>query len=213
MNTILLNGSPKGNAHNSASYLLAKAFTDGMQQACEIHSILKENRTELLTHLKQFDHIIIILPNYIHGVPGNTLDFLYALPAADAKQSLGFIIQCGFTEGSENELMSRFFDALAHRLRYEYMGTVMKGECAGLALMPNMFRKLIKQFSEFGALYEQTGGFDKQYCDKFASPYMLSRFQERMFNATNPIGNYIGWNKILKENNAFDKRLDCPYLD
>ena len=213
MKTIILNGSPKGNTQNSASYFLAKSFVSGMQQPCEIYSIKKENRQELLAKIAQFDRIILITPNYIHAIPGDTLDFLYALPMATGTQSLGFVIQCGFTEGAENEYMGRFFKNLAARLHYDYMGTVMKGECAGYAIFPNMFNKLEKQFAEFGTLYEKTGKFDEGYCTKFASPYTLSKFQVLLLNTTAPIGESFGWNKILKANNAFDKRFDTPYLN
>ena len=213
MKTILLNGSPKGNAQNSASYLLAKAFAAGMRQPGDIHSISKENPKELLALLPRFDHILIFLPNYIHAVPGSTLDFLYTLPVCEGTQSLGFIIQSGFPEGSENELISRFFKNLSARLNYTYLGTVVKGECAGLGLMPGMYKKLTKQFTEFGALYDQTGYFDQEYCKKFASPYTLSRSQVWIMNATSPLGNCLGWNRILKANNAYHKRLATPYLE
>lgn len=59
--------------------------------------------------------------------------------------------------------MCRFFEKTAVRLGYDYLGTVVKGECGGLAIMPQMFKKLGKQFAQFGMLYEQTGYFDKSY--------------------------------------------------
>lgn len=213
MKTILLNGSPKGNAGNSASYLLAKAFGEGMGQPREIHAIAKEDRQTLLSLLAQFDHIIVFLPNYIHAVPGDTLDFLYSLPVGDGSQSLGFVIQSGYPEGVESELASRLLANLTARLHYGYLGTVIKGECAGMAIMPERFTKLVKQFTEFGALYARTGRFDPQCCEKFASPYRISRMQTLLANAINPLGNYLGWGSILKKNNAYRQRRATPYLD
>lgn len=213
MKTILLNGSPKGNVEHSGSYFLAKAFVSGMNAPCEIRAIAKENCQELIEYSKEFDRIILITPNYIHAVPSQTLEFLYSLPEATSDQSIGFIIQSGYPESSESEIMCRFFEKTALRLGYSYLGTVVKGECAGLAIMPEKFKKLEKQFTELGMFYEQTGCFDQGQVRDFAKPYTLSKAQMWMFNATNPIGNTFGWHKIMKKNQAYDKRKDMPYLD
>lgn len=213
MKTILLNGSPKGNVSSSGSYVLAKAFVSSMKEPCEIRAVAKENHLELIEYLRQFERIILITPNYIHAVPSGTLDFLYALPKANKNQSIGFIIQSGYPEASESEIIGRFFKKLASRRGYGYLGTIVKGECAGLAIMPQKFDKLKEKFAQFGVLYEQTGCFDKGYAKDFAEPYVLSKPQMWFFNRVNPIGNYLGWHKIMKSNRAFDHRLDTPYLD
>lgn len=41
----------------------------------------------------------------------------------------------------------------------------------------------------------------------------LSKPQMWLLNAVKPIGNRLGWHKIMKENNTFANRLDTPYLD
>ena len=69
MKTILLNGSPKGNTQSSGSYFLAKAFASGMKEPCEIRSVYKEDRWELLQYVSQFERIIFFTPNYIHSIP------------------------------------------------------------------------------------------------------------------------------------------------
>ena len=161
MKTILLNGSPKGNVQSSGSYFLAKAFASGMKEPCEIRSVYKEDRWELLQYVSQFERIIFFTPNYIHLIPARTLDFLYALPKGSEGQSLGFIIQSGYPESAESEIAGRFFKRFASRLQYGYLGTVVKGECAGLAIIPEKFGKLEKKFAEFGALYEERGFLTK----------------------------------------------------
>ena len=67
-----------------------------------------------------------------------------------------------------------FFKRFASRLQYGYLGTVVKGECAGLAIIPEKFGKLEKKFAEFGALYEERG-FDETYVRDFAKPYTISK--------------------------------------
>lgn len=213
MKTIILNGSPKGNTENSGSYFLAKAFVSRMKVPSEIHAVAKENRRELLELIRQAANIIIITPNYIHSVPSGMLELLQALPKAQEKQSIGLIIQAGYPEAAESEIMCRFFHRLATRLGYDELGMVVKGECAGLAIMPEKFGKLKEQFAKFGELYEQTGRFDERRIKDFAKPATLSKAQMWLLNAMNPIGNSFGWHKIMKENNAFANRSDMPYLD
>lgn len=96
---------------------------------------------------------------------------------------------------------------------YDELGTVVKGECAGLAIMPEKFGKLMQRFAEFGALYEQTGRFDESCVKDFAKPVTLSKPQMWLLNAVNPIGNSLVLHKIMKENNTFANRLDTPYWD
>ena len=213
MKTIILNGSPKGNVENCGSYLLARAFVSRMTTPCEIRSIVKENRESLMDSVRHADNIIIIAPNYIHSIPAETLDFLYALPKSQGNQSIGYIIQSGYPESSESEIVCRYLKKFGERLGYNVLGAIAKGECAGLAIMPERYKKLMNDFSEFGIIYEQTGRFDKNYVDKFAKPIRLSKFQTCMLNALTPISKAFGWNRILKANKAYENRLDMPYIE
>jgi len=213
MKTIILNGSPKGNVENCGSYLLARAFVSRMTTPCEIRSIVKENRESLMDSVRHVDSIIIIAPNYIHSIPAETLDFIYALPRSQGNQSIGYIIQSGYPESSESEIVCRYLKRFGERLGYNVLGAIAKGECAGLAIMPERYKKLMNDFSEFGFLFEQTGRFDKIYYDKFARPIRLSKMQVRLLNALAPISEVLGWNRILKTNNAYEKRLDMPYIE
>lgn len=213
MKNIILNGSPKGNAENCGSYLLARAFVNKMSAPYEIRSIVKENRESLIESVRNADNIIMIAPNYIHSIPSETLDFLYALPRSQGNQSIGFIIQSGYPESSESEIICRYLKRLGERLGYNVLGAIAKGECAGLAIMPKRFKRLQNDFSEFGYLFEHTGEFDKLFIDKFAKPIRLSKFQTRMLNALAPISNSLGWNRFLKANKAYERRFDMPYLE
>lgn len=212
MKTIILNGSPKGNSQGSGSYFLAKAFVSGMKAPCEIRAFAKADNRVLAEYTRQYDHIIMILPNYIHAIPGGALDFLNKLPPADGSRAIGFIIQSGYPESSESEIMVRLFKKCAQRLGYTYLGTVVKGGCAGIGVMPEKYGKLAEQFTRFGTLYEETGQFDEKLTADFAKPYKLSVFQMCILNALIPISNSL-WHKIMKTNNAFEKRLDRPYLN
>jgi len=213
MNTIVLNGSPKGNVEKCGSYLLAKAFVSRMTTPCEIHSIAKENRESLMDSVRRADCLIMIAPNYIHSIPSGALAFLHALPRSDGQKSVGFIIQSGYPESSESEIVCRYLKWYCERLGYEFLGAVSKGECAGLAIMPDRYKKLLHDFSEFGVRFDKTGRFDEAYVDGFAKPVRLSKFLIFLLNALVPVSKAFGWNMILKANHAYERRLDMPYLE
>lgn len=218
MNTIILNGSPKGNAKNSSSYLLAKAFVSNMDKPYKIYSIYKDAWEDLMAAVQQADCIIIITPNYIHSVPAKTLDFIYSLPKGDGKKHIGYIIQSGYPESSESDIICRYLERLTNCLGYTFLGTVVKAGCAGLGIcadlniMQNKFEPLKNDFSAFGALFEKTKAFDPSLSAKFASPIYLSKFQTCMLNLMSPLENFIGWNRVLKSNNCYKTRYDTPFL-
>lgn len=214
MRTIILNGSPKGNVNTSGSYFLAQAFVSKMEQPCEIRSIAKEDSKSLLQYIEQFEHVIIITPNYIHAVPGIVMKFLEMLPPAkNTQRSFGLIIQAGYPETAESEIVCRYFEQLMYRLNYNCLGTVAKGECAGIPIMPNMFKKLAKRFAAFGKDYEQTRGFSEEYIKEFAKPYTLSKSTICFLTFWDKVGiSKIGWHKIQKDHGCYANRLDRPFL-
>ncbi|KUO58456.1 MAG: hypothetical protein APF84_06775 [Gracilibacter sp. BRH_c7a] len=76
MNTIILNGSPKGNSKNSNSRIFADEFVRNMKNPCEIKCIAREGHKELTRYAAGFDTIIMILPLYIHAMQKVFLPFL-----------------------------------------------------------------------------------------------------------------------------------------
>ncbi len=214
MNTIILNGSPKGKIGNSEIFL--QQFIKGMTSPCEVKYISKENAKELATYVQTFDAIIFVLPLYIHSMPGVMMRFIeYLEPTLPSEnKSIGFILQCGFTESSQCKYVERYFRSLAQELNRTYLGTVMKGESAGVYMMPRfMTRKLFKLLQNLGEIYEQTHTFDKSIMEKMQKPYELKGFTLKYLQFATKIGaNKILWHKFLRDNNAFDKKLDQPFI-
>lgn len=212
MSTVLLNGSPKGNSEKSASYFLAKAFVRDMEQPCAIRSLATEDTTSLLEELRHFDHVILFAPNYIHALPGIVFEFLEQLPPADHPQSFGLIVQSGYPESAESETICAYFAALMKHLGYGLLGTVIKGECAGIPMMPGMFEKLAARFAAFGRAYEQSGTFPEAFVKEFGEPYMLSKANRRMLNILDKFGvTKMFWHKIQKQHGCYKSRLDRPF--
>lgn len=214
MNTIILNGSPKGNSKNCNSRIFAEEFVRGMKNPCEIKCIANTDPKELARYAEGFDTIIIILPLYIHAMPGIVMKFIEMLePATTKDKYIGFIVQAGFMETAQERFVEAYFADLAKQLNRNYLGTVSKGEAAGTYMYPKMFKKVFRLLNDLGKAYEETHAFDKDIVNKLGKPYELSMAMLRILNIVNKVGlSNVGWHRELKKNNALDKRLDRPFL-
>ncbi|WP_313134641.1 flavodoxin family protein [Anaerocolumna sp.] len=214
MNTIIINGSPKGNGKNSNTSIICKEFVRGMKIPCEIKCIANSDIEELAHYVENYDTVIIILPLYVHAMPGILMKFIEHLrPSSIKGKSLGFIIQAGFIETAQEKYVERYFESLAKQLNYNYLGTVSKGEAAAIYMFPKMFKKVLIKINELGRIYDETHAFDPKLTKELGKPYQLSKFQIRLYQFLCDIGlNNIGWHKVLKQNKVFDKRLDMPFL-
>jgi multimeric flavodoxin WrbA len=145
MKTIIINGSPKGNAQNSNSRIFCEEFVRNMKSPCEIRSISNSDSDDLANYIEKFDSVIFILPLYIHSMPGIMMDFIEHLkPAAAPGKSIGFIIQAGFVETALEKYVTRYFESLTKQLGYQYIGSVSKAEAAGIYMFPKMFKKVLR---------------------------------------------------------------------
>jgi hypothetical protein len=214
MNTIVLNGSPKGNSINSNSQIFAEEFVRNMKNPCEIKCIAKADPEELVQYVAGFDTIIIILPLYIHAMPGIVMNFIEKLrPVTTEGKYIGFIIQAGFIETAQERFVERYFADLSKQLNYCYLGTVSKGEAAGIYMYPKMFKKVLKLVADLGVAYEETHAFDKEIVKKLGKPYELSKSLLWILWVVNKVGlSNVGWHRELRKNHALDKRLDRPFI-
>jgi multimeric flavodoxin WrbA len=214
MKTIILNGSPKGNSSTCNSRIFAEEFVKDMKSPCEISCIAKADPKELARYAQSFDAMIVILPLYIHAMPGIVMKFIEELEPASAEgKSIGFIVQAGFMETAQERFVERYYAELARRLNYKYLGTVSKGEAAACYMFPKMFKKLFVMLNQLGKAYEETNAFDKEIVKKLGHPYEISKSTLILLNIVNKLGlSNMGWHKFLKQNNAMDKRLDRPFL-
>jgi multimeric flavodoxin WrbA len=213
MKTIILNGSPKVNPKNSNSRILAEQFVSNMKNPCEIKSIATSDSKELANYMRDFDSVIIIMPLYIHAMPGIVMKLFEAMePEAEGK-SIGFIIQAGFMETSQERFIVRYLESFAKKLNYSYMGTVCKGEAAAIYMMPQMFKKVLKMVSDLGTAYEETHAFDKELVKKLGKPYEITQPLLGILRVVTRSGiNDIFWHREMRKHKAYEKRLDRPFL-
>src|SRR6056297_1981494 len=100
-----------------------------MHDPCEIKSIAGNDPKELALYVAGFDAIIIILPLYIHAMPGLVMKFIEELePAPPApstpseRKTIGFILQAGFMETAQHKYVEPYLRRLAAQLNFTYMG-------------------------------------------------------------------------------------------
>ncbi|WP_105618683.1 NAD(P)H dehydrogenase [Vallitalea okinawensis] len=214
MSTIILNGSPKGKKGNSEIFI--QQFLKGMTSPCIVKYISKENPELLARYTQTFDTIIFVLPLYIHSMPGVMMRFIECLEPALASESksIGFIVQCGFTESSQCKYVERYFCSLAEELNRNYLGCVVKGGAAATYMMPRvMTLGLFKSLQKLGKIYERTHSFDKQIIRKLEKPYELTGFTLKYLQFVIQIGaDKIGWDKFLRDNGVLNKKLDRPFI-
>jgi hypothetical protein len=214
MKTIILNGSPKGNSPKSASYFLAKAFVRQMKEPLDIIPLAGMDFQQVSSRVSEADCILFFFPNYVHAMPGIMKKYMEQMPQAGREgKTLGFVVQAGYMETVEEEILIRYLEIFSRQKGYRYLGTVAKGEAAGIGIFPEKFGKLADRFAAFGAAFEAEQSFAEEYVREFGSPYELKWYHAAIINILNitGIGN-LGWNIFLKRNKAYDHRYDRPYL-
>jgi hypothetical protein len=157
---------------------------------------------------------LTFLPLYIHAMPGKVMKFIEEIEPADGNNKrLGFIVQAGFIETSQHYFLERYLKDLTRQLNYHYLGTVSKGEAAGIYMYPKMFRKVLRQIADLGTVFEKTQGFDPGITEALAHPVDLSKKQLRLLTFIDKIGlANIGWHSKLRKHGTLKRRLDRPYL-
>lgn len=213
MKTLMLNGSPRADHGNSQLFI--DHFQSGLSTPLPVRTILRENPATLAQEMNDYDTILLVMPLYIHAMPGLVMKFFEELkPLPSNHQKIGFIVQAGFIESSTARYLENYLSSLARRLNYTYLGTVIKGDAAACSILPHFFfGKLFKQLKALGVAYEKNGSFDPLLVKKLGNPVCLSKFQVRLLESRLIKKlDQIGWNWILKRNGCFENRFDQPFL-
>lgn len=217
MKTIILNGSPKKNINESNTEIFINEFMKNMKEKCTVKYIIREDNVKLAKALGDYDNILIFLPLYIHAMPGSVMKFIEHLDKQILSgKNLGFFIQAGFPETAQEQFVENYFKELSKQLNCNYLGTVSKGQAAGVYMFPTKFKKLYKELNDLGRYFEENNSFDKNIVSKISFPYNLEDYPFYMKSLLKlaymlHLDNY-GWNMMLKQNKAFDKRFDKPFL-
>ena len=148
------------------------------------------------------------------GIVKSFIDSLKPLCKNKDNSSIGFIVQSGFPEAYHSRFVERYLEKLAKRLNCQYIGCIVKGGIEGTRMMPPfMTKKIFNSFYELGKAYGKSGKFDQTLLDRLAKPEHLSALMRLFYNFGRLFGMVnVYWDKQLKDNDAFEKRFDKPYI-
>jgi len=225
MRLLICNGSPRGKGSNTA--LLLKHFTDGFS-ACggnsvEVAYLMRtKEHAAIAEKARGAQAVIIAFPLYADSMPGIVKEFIEALgdsqPKSRTKKQkefppLGFIVQSGFPEAVHSRTVERYLEKLARRLNARYIGTVIKGGVEGIQSRPAYLnRRLFMAFRSLGRHFGVTKEFHPITMKKLAGMEKFSAISRFFFRLLAPTGLFDGgWDKILKQNGAYERRFDRPY--
>jgi len=215
MKLTVFNGSPRGKGSNTK--ILMEHFINGfMTTDGNTYELAYLNRVKdsdnFIKLFGEAEQVLLAFPLYWDAMPAIVKTFIESLEPLCGKEGnpdIGFIVQGGFPEAIHSRYVERYLEKLAVRLGCRYKGTVIRGGVEGIRAQPAwMTRKLFKSFYELGKSFGETGEFDEQMVLKLTQGERLTKFQFWVFKLFGH--NY--WNPQLKENNAFEKRFDKPYI-
>jgi len=213
-------GSPRGSKSNSTFLInhFETGFCKNNNNIIEYFYLNKINKTE--ENLEAFykaDNVIIIFPLYTDSMPGIVKEFIERIDTTkfETVKKLSFIVQSGFPEAKHSSYIARYLEKLCPRLKCTFNGIVTKGEIEGIQIKPTwMIKNTTFAFTELGEYYAEKLTFNHEIVKNLQKPYRLSKGTRVMLRIMKSIGltNFY-WNMKLKENNAYEKRFDKPYIN
>ncbi len=128
---------------------------------------------------------------------------------------MAFLVQSGFPEAHHSRFVEQYLEKLTRRLNAPYAGTIIKGGCEGVRLMPEeMNQKLFDALRKLGADLAIEGKFDDKRLKALAKPERYPRVLAPLFKLILKlpvVQSY--WNNQLKKINAYDERFARPYIE
>ena len=220
MKLVIFNGSPRTEKSSTKILLdhFIKGFSSNQGNISESYFLRSIRDREM--HLKKFiesEYVILGFPLYADSMPSFVKEFMEDLKPYRGKLhklSIGFLVQSGFPEAAHSRPVERYLEKLTKRLGSKYMGTIIRGNCNRIDMQPAMMAKpVFKLMFSLGKSFGESGVLDKEIMNSLARPEKLkgfSLFLNRVLLKTPLATRY--WDKQLKENRAFDKRSNAPYL-
>ncbi len=218
MKLAIFNGSPRQKKSNSTILIqeFLKGYNDHVTDNIDIHYLANISKmSENVEAYREADSVIVIFPLYTDAMPGQVKLFFENISNIDSKgKKVGFIVQSGFPESYHSTFVERYLIKLSERMKWNQLGVVIKGGVEGMQIMPPSWnKKIFNDFHELGRYFASTGKFKAEIVKKLRSPYRLSKIRLVFFKAASALGlNDFYWDKNLKDNNAFEKRFDRPYI-
>lgn len=217
MQLLALNGSPRGPKSNTR--FLTDEFLRGFtarpsNQARTLDLARPSDRDQALAAFWQSEAVLLGFPLYADAMPGMVKEFLEELaarPRPEQRPTLLFLVQSGFPEASHTAPVARYLERLAGRLGCVCAGVLRRGGIEGIRSEPAwMVRGILRRFRSLGESFGRTGRLDPQALRKLAGQERIPRLALRLACWWSRV---MLWDRELKANQAYDKRLDAPYAD
>jgi NAD(P)H-dependent FMN reductase len=221
MRLTVYNGSPRGKAGNT-EVMLSKVIA-GFSSITDpdlkiIYLSSAKQRQEACKYFAQSDLVLLGFPLYTDAMPGLVKEFIESLApyvGQDDNTNMAFLVQSGFPEAHHSRFVERYLKKLARRLNAPYAGTIVKGGCEGVRLMPDsMNRKLFDGLREAGADLAKDGKFNPEKLKILAKPERYHPILAPVFKLLLKIPvTQSYWNGLLKKNEAYEKRFATPFRE
>lgn len=217
----LFNGSPRGPKGNTPQMLeqVMHGFTADGSHTAEMHHLAQRAKHD--HHVQAFTNaeaVVLGFPLYTDAMPGLVKEFIEALAPLLKKNKqvpMGFLVQSGFPESTHSRHVERYLEKLTSRFGGSYMGTIVKGGCEGVHLMPeNMNKKLFEKLTNAGKALAEKGHVDILTLNDLAKPERYPAYLVPVFKllARTPfLSTY--WNSQLKRNGVYEQRFAQPFVE
>ena len=213
MKTLFINGSPKEKNSTTEKFIsyFTRYFNEDsydilrLKQSCFSYNVNK---------LKSYSNLIFIMPLYIHAMPGLVMKFFERLPVFNNNEiKVGFIIQYGFPEQMQASYLIRYFKNLSLRLNLSYIGTVLRGNAAGIQFMPDKKnQKLFNNLANLGSKFMQHGSFDVALCKEIAESGEITGVKKAImkFMYVLKLDDFL-IKSVFSDKEAYNMRFNQPF--
>ena len=216
MSLIVFNGSPRGKNSNSA--VITNWFLKGYnEEDTQIYFLNKvKHHEEYANEIKKHMDILLVLPLYVDGMPGQVKHFIevlskYTQVIKDNK--ITYIVHSGFNEAVHSRNVEKYLIKLSARLNLKCPGVILIPGSEGFRLMPpNMTKKKTSAVARLAEEFKSDAAYNEKDLNYLRSRESMNKSGILFFKIISKIGlTNIYWNRSLKKNKAYQKRFDAPY--
>ena len=217
MKTIFINGSPHGRQGNSEIFI--RQLMIGMNVVSDVLYVNTHQYDELADQAALADRLIFVMPLYVHAMPGIVMKLFEVMKPAKKGAQILFVVQAArgvaddHVEAAQSAYCVKALKHQAARLGYECLGVVVRGNSAGVSLMPEKAnRKLFEDLQALGQRLAETGELDEMIAARLGDPYRLSRQKLCQLQLLSRLGlGDLYWQYMLRKNHAYKKRFERPF--
>ena len=219
MRLTVFNGSPRGRRGNTE--ILLSWFLEGFESVGgNSHETAYLRQTDqgdrFVSMFREAEAVFLAFPLYTDAMPGIVkafIDSLAPLVGREGGPPALFLVQSGFPEAERSRPVERYLTKLAARLESKYIGTIVRGGCEGLHVMPpRMTRKVRRSITAIGEHYGRTGELDPEAVRRFAGHERLAPLARCALTLMDLLGvAQFYWDMNLRKHGAYARRHARPY--